>query len=278
MTQADSVHSTPPTNTSASNPPDGPEKPQDSFYLPTDISPEEVFQAIGRLRKEARDEIDRLIRFLDKTDNYVSNELEENGDELDASFPEGVGPRILSSPAEDDEDGADDEPSLGSNELPSGAVSYLPSVSFGHLDVEGEHDGREPSEDDEEGHDREGDELQHGGDEHDGAEPDADGEPSLGWTLGGSFGDTGGMGDDREIGGSIMADDQTHWVGSGRHDTGMHPAEMQAIQDRYRDGGERGITVEDRGYGGRKVIRHLTDEQQAALHSKLDPYGTISVR
>jgi hypothetical protein len=65
MAKADSVHSTPPTNTSASNPPDGPD-PQDSLYFPTDVSPEEVFQAIGRLRKDARDEID----------HYVSRELE----------------------------------------------------------------------------------------------------------------------------------------------------------------------------------------------------------
>jgi hypothetical protein len=36
-----------------------------------------VFQAIGRLRKEARDEIDRLIRFLDETDNHM--ELEPDG-------------------------------------------------------------------------------------------------------------------------------------------------------------------------------------------------------
>ena len=49
-----------------------PGEPQDSLYFPTDVSPEEVFQAIGRLRKEARDEINRLIGFLDKTDNYVS--------------------------------------------------------------------------------------------------------------------------------------------------------------------------------------------------------------
>ena len=77
MTQADSVHSTPPTNTSANNPLESPEKLQDSLYLPTDISPEEVFQAIGRLRKEARDEIDRLIGFLDKTDDYVCREVED---------------------------------------------------------------------------------------------------------------------------------------------------------------------------------------------------------
>jgi hypothetical protein len=46
--------------------------------------------------------------------------------------------------SDEPEDGADDEPSLGSNELPSGAVSYLQSVSFCHIDVEAEHDGREP--------------------------------------------------------------------------------------------------------------------------------------
>jgi hypothetical protein len=35
-------------------------EPMEALYLPTDVSPEEVFKAIGRLRKEARDEIDRL--------------------------------------------------------------------------------------------------------------------------------------------------------------------------------------------------------------------------
>ncbi|MCP1844425.1 hypothetical protein ACVIHI_002654 [Bradyrhizobium sp. USDA 4524] len=50
------------------------------LYFRTDVSPEQIFQAIGRLRKEARDEIDRLIRFLDKTDDYVSRELEDDGD------------------------------------------------------------------------------------------------------------------------------------------------------------------------------------------------------
>jgi hypothetical protein len=41
-------------------------------YLPTDVTPENLFQAIERLRKEARDEIDRLIRFLDDTDSHMS--------------------------------------------------------------------------------------------------------------------------------------------------------------------------------------------------------------
>ena len=75
-------------------------------------------------------------------------------------------------------------------------------------DFRGDDREGDAREDDEDGHDREGDELQHGGDQHDGVEPDTDDEPSLGWTLGGSFGDTSG--DDREIGGSVMADDQTN--------------------------------------------------------------------
>jgi hypothetical protein len=36
-----------------------------ALYVKTPITPEEIFRAIARLRKEARDEIDRLIRFLD---------------------------------------------------------------------------------------------------------------------------------------------------------------------------------------------------------------------
>jgi len=46
------------------------------------FSPGEVFQAIGALRKEAWDEIDRLIQFLDKTDDYVSRELEDALDDV----------------------------------------------------------------------------------------------------------------------------------------------------------------------------------------------------
>jgi hypothetical protein len=59
MTQADSVHSTPPTNTSADDP--GP------LYRRTDISPEDFFRALGRVRRSVRDEIERLIDWLDST-------------------------------------------------------------------------------------------------------------------------------------------------------------------------------------------------------------------
>src|SRR3954452_23107226 len=96
MDQADSVHSTPPINASANNLPGTPAESAGPLYVKTDISPEQIFQAIGRLRREARDEIVRLIQFLDKTDDYVSRELEDSIDDN----PQG-------------EEG-DDEPSLGS--------------------------------------------------------------------------------------------------------------------------------------------------------------------
>jgi hypothetical protein len=72
MARADSDNSTPAPAA---------EKPRDSIYLPTDTAPEQLFRAIGKLRKDARDEIDRLIRFLDKTDDYVSRELEDSIDD-----------------------------------------------------------------------------------------------------------------------------------------------------------------------------------------------------
>jgi hypothetical protein len=37
------------------------------------------FRAIGRLRREARDEIDRLIRFLDESENLMELEPEDEG-------------------------------------------------------------------------------------------------------------------------------------------------------------------------------------------------------
>jgi hypothetical protein len=81
----------------------------EGLYLPTDVSPEQVFQAIGRLRKEARDEVDRLIQFLDKTDDYVSRELEDQVDDSPCDDNELDGPEN-----EEDEDDGLSEPSLGS--------------------------------------------------------------------------------------------------------------------------------------------------------------------
>jgi hypothetical protein len=47
----------------------------------------QIFRAIGRLRREARDEIDRLIRFLDETDNHVELEPEDEGTTPTRSHP-----------------------------------------------------------------------------------------------------------------------------------------------------------------------------------------------
>jgi hypothetical protein len=73
-----------------------------AIYYKTPVTPEEAFQAIGRLRKEARDEIDRLIRFLDETDNHMEREPEDEGDDSELEEDD---------PVEDD---GLKEPSLGS--------------------------------------------------------------------------------------------------------------------------------------------------------------------
>jgi hypothetical protein len=146
------------------------ERPADSaggLYYPTPVTPEEAFQAIGRLRKDARDEIDRLIRFLDDTDNHM--ELEPSGDEGEDS----------DAPEEDDHDEDSDpaEPSLGS----MGFYEHSDQerwASGGTKDLEDEHDGAEPDD--------------YGGD---GAIEDD--EPSLGWTVDGLAGSQSG--DDREL-------------------------------------------------------------------------------
>jgi hypothetical protein len=82
--------------------------PEPAIYYKTPVTPEEAFQAIGRLRKEARDEIDRLIRFLDKTDDYVSRELED-------SIDDNPHDEETDDNAEDNEDADPAEPSLGSS-------------------------------------------------------------------------------------------------------------------------------------------------------------------
>lgn len=120
-------------------------KPAGGLYFKTPVTPEEAFQAIGRLRRDARDEIDRLICFLDATDNHMEREPDDEGD--DAELEEG-------DPGEDD---GTREPSLGSVERhpslycegrnPTGDQRRW--AAGGALDLEAEHDGCEPGEDDE---------------------------------------------------------------------------------------------------------------------------------
>lgn len=63
------------------------ERPADSagtLYGKPPITPIEAFQTIGRLRKDARDEIDRLIRFLDESDDHMEREPEDEADDSEA--------------------------------------------------------------------------------------------------------------------------------------------------------------------------------------------------
>jgi hypothetical protein len=68
MTQADSVHSTPPTNTSANNP---------LGLARQQRERERALRRVAKLRRKASDEIDRLLAFLDASDPYVATELEQ---------------------------------------------------------------------------------------------------------------------------------------------------------------------------------------------------------
>jgi hypothetical protein len=195
--------------------------------------------AIGHLRREARDEINRLIDFLDTTDNYVSRELEDQIDD---------------GPIDDSEL----EPSLSGLTV---AARGMP------LDMRGDDMEGDAREDDEEGHDREGDELQHGGDEHDGAEPDVDNEPLLGWTeqIAQGQGTWGSNGHESEQG------------TTSPEDLGKAHARYRPWA-RYDRPSRDGMHVDvDRGLRiGPPRIRNLSDRQQAILRPKVDR-GAVSI-
>lgn len=118
------------------------------------VTPEQLFQALGRLRREARNEVDQLIQFLNLTDDYVSRELEDSSD---------------AGPIDDSEL----EPSLCGVTV---AAAGMPVDHRGD-DPEGEHDGAEPGEDDE--YSLCWVSVESGNGDLEG--PLADDEPSLGW-------------------------------------------------------------------------------------------------
>ena len=141
---SDRVPGTPPTNTSADTPLE--ETPAESTRsLETGLAiqqreRETTLRDLARLRKEASAEIERLLVFMDASDPYASAELEENGDEDEDSDP--------------GEDGADDEPSLGSHEIrEAGAVSYVARAVCGggeyYQDCEADDCDREDDDPDE---------------------------------------------------------------------------------------------------------------------------------
>jgi hypothetical protein len=82
-------------------PPEG--EPLDTSSL----TPYDLPVAIGHLRREARNEINRLINFLDTTDDYVSRELED-------SIDDNPHDEETDDNGEDSEDDGLAEPSLGS--------------------------------------------------------------------------------------------------------------------------------------------------------------------
>ncbi len=170
MTKADSVHSTPPTNTSATDDDlHTPESLQDTLYRRTDISPETFFQTLGRVRRAARDEIECLIAWLDSTIDVDEDSAVDDdpcdGDDLEPSL--GSFDRMSNQirawqggicdidaeldkcddeESDEPEDGADSEPSLGS----TNEGRYI-GPDPGTIDCEGEeHDGREPESGDDE--------------------------------------------------------------------------------------------------------------------------------
>jgi hypothetical protein len=106
-------------------------RPADSageLYRRTDISPEQFFQALGRARKAARDEIERLIDWLDSTID------------VDEDFA------VDDEPCDGDTDA---EPSLGSFDRMSDQIKAWAARGWGEVDLELDDADREDDDPDE---------------------------------------------------------------------------------------------------------------------------------
>jgi hypothetical protein len=98
--------------------------PKTGLYFPTDVAPETVFREIGRLRKEAEIEIERLIDLLDRTERldrvaetcgYYDDREPDVDSEPSLGWTtgwDGVGSRLMGD-SDLEADYADEEPSLG---------------------------------------------------------------------------------------------------------------------------------------------------------------------
>jgi hypothetical protein len=236
MDQADRVLSTPPLNSSSIQEGFPGLEGQQSARL-------ESLEALARMRREARDEILKLIQFLDQSDPYAMTELEEEDDR------EPVG---------------DEEPSLGSfDQVTNQEKSYLTGYctvdaeldtaddepSLGSV-AEHERDSQERwvegNVDDREGDgcadDREGDELEHGGE----AVHEND-EPSLGWT------------DEEAARGKAYAGSMGDQVDREEGQPARRPQQRTVI-----DGPQ--VHVE---CSYRRFLRGLTEDQRAAVRSAI---------
>src|SRR5690348_1368754 len=96
MAQAESVHSTPPTNTSSETIIELPQlvaSERLAQVAAQERRAEKARQQVCKLREKAFAEIERLIAFLDASDGYTTNELEEAVDDVpcDQDEPDGAG-------------------------------------------------------------------------------------------------------------------------------------------------------------------------------------------
>ena len=127
-------HVPPPTGTPIA----GPELTQDSIspgLAAQQQAREEALQRLRSLRKEASDEIDRLLGFLDASDPYVTAELEEQVDDGPIDDNELDGPENG-----EDEESDPGEPCLGSLDGKDDQTAWA-AGNRGDLELDGAESG-----------------------------------------------------------------------------------------------------------------------------------------
>jgi hypothetical protein len=171
-----------------------------TLYRRTDISPEDFFQALGRLRRAARDEIERLIDWLDTTidcDQDAAVDDQPCDGDTDAEPSLGSFDRMsdqikawqvrpVTADVDCELDRVDSEPALGSPENhpqpPYTTVGYLGThVVHGPAGVYRDSTGSQERWASGGTDDREGDPGCDDREPDVDAEPSEDKEPALGW-------------------------------------------------------------------------------------------------
>lgn len=100
----------------------------EALYRRVDISPEQFFQTLGRVRRDVCDEIERLIDWLDSTIDVDQDTAVDDG------------------PCDEDTDA---EPSLGSFDRMSDQIKAWARCAWGDIDLEQDDADREDSDPDE---------------------------------------------------------------------------------------------------------------------------------
>jgi hypothetical protein len=232
------------------------ERPAESagaLYRRTDISPEDFFQTLGRVRRDVRDEIERLIEWLDSTiDTDEDRAVDDDPCDGDPDAEPSLGSfdrmsdqikawqaRPVTADIDTELDNADDEPILGS--VAAGEHGNQEDWALGV------GDGREG---DGCADDREGDEEKHGGE---GVKEDD--EPSLGWT------------EEESARGRVCAET----MGSSadlEEGPGARRPQNRTVIDR------KPITAVNTY---RRFLRGLPDGQQAAVRKRMQPEAKVTL-